>query len=298
MGLDVHQHELGDSSPRPRRTDGGARARGRGRLLLRPARGSFTEHAAMRRLDNRRLEIAGGWAKPRWQSTRRPRPRAGPACKPSPRRSDGVTLQRMPRARRPDHGSRAGTSASTYDLDGLTTVRSVPITLPAAAGRNFRWLFAHAANSTSRPPPRHRRGSGRDADVVWRSSARRRWSAAPGIGLAVARCVGRPDDPDPVRGRRRRDRVDVEAGIDDVRVTRPLTGAAGRPAPAFPIPPPSGTVPLDARPASAYNASYFHFIVCVTRGDRHESDHSPASGGGSHSAASAGPARSRPGITS
>ena len=48
-------------------------------------------------------------------------------------------------------GLAAGSSAGANDLDGLTTIRSTPITLPAGTGQRltFRWLFAHGANSSS-----------------------------------------------------------------------------------------------------------------------------------------------------
>ncbi len=48
-------------------------------------------------------------------------------------------------------GLAAGSSANADDLDGTTTVRSVPIALPAAAGQRltFRWLFAHGSNSSA-----------------------------------------------------------------------------------------------------------------------------------------------------
>jgi len=48
-------------------------------------------------------------------------------------------------------GAAAGLSATANDLDGRTTIRSVPIALPAAAGQKlmFRYVFAHGVSSTS-----------------------------------------------------------------------------------------------------------------------------------------------------
>ena len=121
-------------------------------------------------------------------------------------------------------GLAAGSSAAAGDLDGRTTVRSVPISLPAGAGQRltFRWQFSHAANSSSADHLRaiveagatqtvvfERTGSASLVAGSWHSASismnawagqtvRIRFEALDGAGAST-----------------------VEAGIDDVRVTRP-----------------------------------------------------------------------------
>jgi hypothetical protein len=47
-------------------------------------------------------------------------------------------------------GRLAGSSLNSYDLDGRTTIRSVPIALPATPGNlNFRYVFSHAPTTTA-----------------------------------------------------------------------------------------------------------------------------------------------------
>ncbi len=123
-------------------------------------------------------------------------------------------------------GAPAGSRASAYDLDGRTTVRSAPITLPAAAGQRltFRWLFAHPAASSSSAD--HLRAIVETASgaqtVVWeRRGSRKAYSgswrtASIGLDAFAGQVV-----------RIRFEAADggassiVEAGVDDVRVTRP-----------------------------------------------------------------------------
>ena len=58
----------------------------------------------------------------------------------------------------------AGANANAYDLDGATTIRSVPITLPATPGAlTFRYVFAHGPSS--RPPTRSRSRSRTSGDA-------------------------------------------------------------------------------------------------------------------------------------
>ena len=84
-------------------------------------------------------------------------------------------------------GALAGSSANANDLDGRTTVRSVPITLPGKAGQRltFRYVFAHDARSTSADSLKAivetsggaqtvvftQLGSPTDVDGVWRSAS-------------------------------------------------------------------------------------------------------------------------------
>jgi hypothetical protein len=82
-------------------------------------------------------------------------------------------------------GPAAGTSANSYDLDGRSTIRSVPIRLPSTTGQKlfFRYNFAHGSNSSSadrlvvsiedsggtRTPVFTRAGSAIDVDGAWRN---------------------------------------------------------------------------------------------------------------------------------
>ena len=105
-------------------------------------------------------------------------------------------------------GLAAGTSVGTNDLDGLTTVRSGPVALPAAAGQqlSFRFAFAHTSTGTAADHLRaiveaadgtqmtvwERTGTGAVAGGAWRTAT-----------VSMDAWAG-PDDPDPVRGRGRR----------------------------------------------------------------------------------------------
>jgi carboxypeptidase T len=122
-------------------------------------------------------------------------------------------------------GAPAGASVAAADLDGRTTARSIPITLPAATGQRltFRWTFGHTATSS---PADHLRAVVEAADgtqtVVWE----RKGSAA----LVAGTWGSASASMDPWAGQTIRIRFvaedggaasTVEAGIDDVRVTRP-----------------------------------------------------------------------------
>ena len=120
-------------------------------------------------------------------------------------------------------GLAAGTGVNANDLDGRTTVRSVPINLPSTTGQRlfFRYVFAHAANSSTadrlvvsieaggtRTAVFTKTGSSTDVDGVWRN-----------VSLPL----------DTWKGRTIRIHIEavdggangtVEAQIDDVRVTR------------------------------------------------------------------------------
>jgi hypothetical protein len=122
-------------------------------------------------------------------------------------------------------GAPSGSSVGAYDLDGRTRIRSAPILLPAGAGQDltFRWLFAHTAASSSAD---HLRaiveGPGGAQTVVWERTG----SALVGVGSWGSAAISL----DPWAGQRIRIRFEaedggtdstVEAGIDDVRVTKP-----------------------------------------------------------------------------
>ena len=147
---------------------------------------------------------------------------------PSRTTADGVTLQPsgVPSGRAAlVTGSPAGTKPAAYDLDGRTTVRSAPVTLPAAAGQSlsFRYLWAHRADATSAD---HLRAIVEAEDgtrtVVWERTGR------PLLFAGAWRTATLPMDA--WAGQTIRIRFEaldaatsstVEAGIDDVRVTRP-----------------------------------------------------------------------------
>jgi hypothetical protein len=122
-------------------------------------------------------------------------------------------------------GHNAGASANSYDLDGRTSVRSPAIRLTTATGQRltFRWVFAHASNASSADRLRayveaadgtrtlvfDRAGRAALVGGTWRTAS-----------VLLDRWVGQ-------EVRIRFEAVDggaastVEAGIDDVRVTRP-----------------------------------------------------------------------------
>ena len=108
-------------------------------------------------------------------------------------------------------GLAAGSSAAADDLDGLTTIRSVPITLPAAAGQRltFSWMFAHAANSSSADHLRAIVQAGATQTVVFErtGSSSLVGGSWHGASISMDAWAGH-DHPDPLRGARRRGGVD------------------------------------------------------------------------------------------
>jgi carboxypeptidase T len=121
-------------------------------------------------------------------------------------------------------GLAAGSSANAYDLDGTSTIRSVPIQLPSTTGQRlfFRYVFAHGPNSSSadklvvsiedsggtRTPVFTRTGSAADVDAVWRNIyvPLEAWKGQT-IRIHIAAVDGAANNL-------------VEAQIEDVRVTR------------------------------------------------------------------------------
>ena len=122
-------------------------------------------------------------------------------------------------------GLAAGSSAGASDLDGTTTIRSAPISLPASLGQQltFRFVFAHLANSSSADHLRaiieaqdgtrtvawERAGTATVLAGAWRSASvsMDRW-AGQTIRLRFEATDGGASST-------------VEAGLDDIRVTRP-----------------------------------------------------------------------------
>jgi hypothetical protein len=121
-------------------------------------------------------------------------------------------------------GPTAGASANSYDLDGRTSIRSVPIRLPTTTGQKlfFRYSFAHGSNASSadrltvyiedsggtRTPVFTRVGSAIDVDGAWRNVTvpLEAWKGQT-IRIHIEAIDGGSNSL-------------VEAQIEDVRVTR------------------------------------------------------------------------------
>jgi len=176
------------------------------------------------------LEVARGWKVNPDGTDTAPAGARWARGNPARTRAAGVTIQptTTPSGRAAlVTGLKAGAKPSSHDLDGLTTVRSTPITLPAGSGQtlSFRYLWAHRANSTSAD---HLRAIVEAADgtqtVVWQRLG------APTLKAGKWRVAS--INMDAWAGqliRIRFEAVDgahaslVEAGVDDVRVTRPTS---------------------------------------------------------------------------
>jgi carboxypeptidase T len=176
------------------------------------------------------LEVSRGWAVNPDGTDTATSTSAGRWTRGNPQGTSaaGVTLQRdvVPSGRYAlVTGAAAGSTANANDLDGVSTVRSAPITLPAAAGQRlrFRWLFAHLANSSSDD---HLRAivEGQDGTrtVVWEQSGSATAAAGSWGSAAISldawagtsiRILFEAADGGSAST--------VEAGVDDVRVTRP-----------------------------------------------------------------------------
>ncbi|HSS35941.1 MAG TPA: M14 family metallopeptidase [Patescibacteria group bacterium] len=123
-------------------------------------------------------------------------------------------------------GKYAGKTPSAADLDGVSTVRSAPIDLPAGTGQRltFRYVFAHDSRSTSadaftaiveaengtQTPVMTVAGKAADLDGAWKSASilLDPW-AGQTIHIRFQAVDGGPGNL-------------VEVEVDDVRVTRPI----------------------------------------------------------------------------
>jgi hypothetical protein len=177
------------------------------------------------------LGVARGWTTdPDGSDTA---PASGRLVRGNPQRSattTGVVLQRdvVPSGSKAFvTGTRAGSSIGEFDLDGRTTVRSRAVSVPAGAGQQltFRWLFAHTASASAAD---HLRAiveaPGGTQTVVWERTGSASLVAGSWRSASISM--------DAWAGQTIRIRFEaedgaadstVEAGIDDVRVTRPTS---------------------------------------------------------------------------
>jgi hypothetical protein len=174
------------------------------------------------------LEVSRGWAVNPDGTDTAPATGRWVRGNPAATSSGGVALQRDVTASGRMAlvtGAPAGTSAGAYDLDGVSTVRSAPIEMLSGAGQDlrFRWLFAHTATASSAD---HLRaiveGPGGTQTVVWERDG--------GPGAVAGTWGSAAISLDAWAGQEIRIRFEaadggmdstIEAGIDDVRVTRP-----------------------------------------------------------------------------
>jgi carboxypeptidase T len=120
-------------------------------------------------------------------------------------------------------GLPAGSTANSYDLDGRTTIRSVPIVLPATPGLlSFRYTFAHGSSSVSDSLKVFVEDETAARTLVWSrfgtaSTVAASWTRATvdvsawsgqTIRIVVQATDGGHDSL-------------IEAGIDDMRIERP-----------------------------------------------------------------------------
>lgn len=121
-------------------------------------------------------------------------------------------------------GFRAGSSIGSYDIDGgVTSIRSTVVTLPATVGSlTFRYYLAHASNSSSADFLRVHVEAGGVRTKVFEevgaantdtpSWASRSIPLTPWAGQAIRIVIEAADAGSAST---------VEAGVDDVRITRP-----------------------------------------------------------------------------
>ena len=120
-------------------------------------------------------------------------------------------------------GGPAGASANSYDLDGTTTIRSVPIQLPATTGPlSFVYYFAHNATSSSSDYFRVYVEAGGTRTQVYQELGRRRFDAARWARLTLPLSAWAGQSVQIVfKAADRGTGSLVEAAVDDVRIQRP-----------------------------------------------------------------------------
>jgi hypothetical protein len=120
-------------------------------------------------------------------------------------------------------GRPAGANPNAYDLDGTTTVRSIPIQLPDAPGPlSFVYYFAHNAASSSADYFRVYVEAGGTRTEVYSELGRRRFDAArwARVTLPLSAWAGQSVQIVFQAADRGRGSL-VEAAVDDVRIQRP-----------------------------------------------------------------------------
>ena len=127
-------------------------------------------------------------------------------------------------------GASAGSSANTYDLDGQTTIRSVPIALPATPGAlSFSYVFAHGPSSAADFFRLYVEDEGGTKHLVWHVDG-----TASTVGACVAPGPGQPrrlrraEDPPDVPGERRRARQPGRGRSSTTSGSSGLRGRAAR----------------------------------------------------------------------
>ena len=173
------------------------------------------------------FEVGRGWTvNPDGTDTA---PASGRFARGNPDSSNGGGVQLQPSTVKSGQaafatGLSAGSSANANDLDGLTTIQSAPITLPSGTGQRygFSFYFGHAANASSADHLRAIVVDGATQTVLFETTGSA--TAAPGSWQTVS---GPMDAWAGKTIRLRFEALDggpdstVEAGIDDVHISRP-----------------------------------------------------------------------------
>ena len=176
------------------------------------------------------LEVSRGWTVDAYGTDTAPVSARWNRGDPASTSAAGVAMQlgsAVSGSRDFSTGLAAGSSSNSYDLDGVSTIRSTPFTLASSGHQqlSFRWSFAHDGHSTSADSLKAiveveggaktvvftRSGTGAVAKGGWRAASipLDAWHGQT-IRIAFAAADGGADNL-------------VEASLDDVRVTLPTS---------------------------------------------------------------------------